>query len=354
MRRLYKIGLMILIALIIPDISLAAVAGKFTIIEGKVDLLKPGEKRASPVKEGDTVSVGDIVRTKSASKAQITFVDESTVNIGESSRLEITEFLFNPAEDKRSSVVKTFRGSVRSIVPKVFKAEGSRYEVNSTTAIAGIRGTDFVVISVPALTQVMALEGRVTVRNIDPKIVGVVTLGPKEATIVAINRPPAPPLPVKPEQIQSVIQGTTPKPKPKEEAPPPPPAEAPPAPPVAVAPPAPPAAPPPPAEAPPAPPVAVAPPPGVPPGLPPLMPAMPPLPGMPGLMPGIPITMFGPMMPGMPGPPMPGMIAPMPGMLLILGPPPPGVTGTFYVPITETSPSTTVNKTRVRINVNWQ
>jgi hypothetical protein len=54
----------------------AAVVGHITRMEGKVDLLKKGQLPATPVKLQHGLEIGDVIRTKSLSKAQITFIDK--------------------------------------------------------------------------------------------------------------------------------------------------------------------------------------------------------------------------------------------------------------------------------------
>ena len=63
--------------LIGSSIAAAEVVGRLTQVEGRVDLLKGGNLPAISVKVGDTVAPGDVIRTKSQSKAQITFIDDS-------------------------------------------------------------------------------------------------------------------------------------------------------------------------------------------------------------------------------------------------------------------------------------
>jgi len=46
------------------NISHAVLAGKVSISEGRVDVLKPGKNMVTPVKTGDPVDVGDIYRQK--------------------------------------------------------------------------------------------------------------------------------------------------------------------------------------------------------------------------------------------------------------------------------------------------
>ena len=56
--------------LICSSVGDAEVVGRLTQLEGRVELLKGGNLPAIPVKVGDTVEPGDVIRTKSQSKAQ--------------------------------------------------------------------------------------------------------------------------------------------------------------------------------------------------------------------------------------------------------------------------------------------
>jgi len=189
----------------------AAPVGKFTVVEGNVDILHPGEKRALPVKLYDPVNIGDIVRTKTASRAQIIFIDESTINIAERSRIEITEYLFEPAKEKRSSVVNAFRGKVHFIVPKVFTGEGSRYEIHTTTAVAAMRGSEGIIIPRPITTDIIIISGLWAVRNISPRVIGEILLGPYERTTVHIDKRPSPKVRVTPEEIRLHLKDIMPR-----------------------------------------------------------------------------------------------------------------------------------------------
>jgi len=59
----------------------AEVVGRLTQVEGRVDLLKAGKLPAAAAKLEDAVEPGDVLRTKSLSKAQITFVDNTVITI---------------------------------------------------------------------------------------------------------------------------------------------------------------------------------------------------------------------------------------------------------------------------------
>ncbi len=133
-------------AALLPAIASAQVAGqmagKLTKVEGRVDILKTGAVAAVPVKVNDQVSIGDIIRTKSDGKAVITFVDKTVMTIGPRSRLGIEEYLYNPRANKRVSSLKLYRGKMGFKVTKpVFAAAGSKFEMKTRAAVAGVRGT---------------------------------------------------------------------------------------------------------------------------------------------------------------------------------------------------------------------
>ena len=184
--------------IILPRHSLAASVGKFTFVTGRVDVLKPGAKRAVPVKLGDRVFVGDIVRTKSRSRAQVTFIDDSVINIAAKSRIGVKKFFFEPEKKRRSSLLRSFRGMIRAVIPKMFIKDDSRFEIETPTAVAAVRGTDWIMTTKIKTTDVVVLDGLVAVKNILPEIVGEVLVGVNHVTTVAMNRPPSPPRPVTP------------------------------------------------------------------------------------------------------------------------------------------------------------
>ena len=87
----------LLVAALALVMALAAVAaadavGHLTMATGQVDLLKGGKLPAVALKVNDKVSPGDIIRTKSMSRAQITFIDNSVLTISPDSRIAIAEY----------------------------------------------------------------------------------------------------------------------------------------------------------------------------------------------------------------------------------------------------------------------
>ena len=150
-------------------VGAAEPAGRFTFVEGRVDLLAGGALPASAVKVGDPVYVKDIIRTKSDSKAEITFEDNSMLRIAQRSRIDISEYITEAG--KRSTVIRLPRGNVQAIVPQEtvkpisISPEANRFEIHTPNAVAGVRGTEFFVFQENNFTGVFVTEGIACVQN---------------------------------------------------------------------------------------------------------------------------------------------------------------------------------------------
>jgi hypothetical protein len=148
----------------------ADVVGSVTQVEGRVDVLRGGKLPAIGVKLNDEVQVGDVIRTKSQARAQITFIDKSTLTISPESRVGIEAYMFNSSQNKRNAVVQLFQGLAHVAVSKIFKAAEPDFVVKTQTAIMGVRGTDFGVRIYPSSSDVLNFEGLLQVGNILPQV----------------------------------------------------------------------------------------------------------------------------------------------------------------------------------------
>jgi hypothetical protein len=144
--------------------------GRLTQLEGRVDILRGGKLPAVAVKLNDGVQVGDVIRTRSLSKAQITFEDNSTLTISPESRVAIEAYMFDAGKNKRNAVVQLFQGLAHVAVSKIFKAAEPDFVVKTQTAIMGVRGTDFGVRIYPNSSDVLNFEGLLQVGNILPGV----------------------------------------------------------------------------------------------------------------------------------------------------------------------------------------
>lgn len=137
--------------------------GVFTAVVGTVSVDHPGMARMQPVKLHDEVLFKDVIETGTESRTKAFFIDDSVLTIGEKSRVEVTEHIYNPDQNQRSMVVNLFSGKVRALVSKAFKGAGSKFEIHTPTAVAAARGTYFVVWTEQGMTGIVNIgeSGRV-------------------------------------------------------------------------------------------------------------------------------------------------------------------------------------------------
>ncbi len=188
-----------------------------------LNILRLGKTGFVKVMPGDVIFEGDTVKTGAGVKAQIQLSDQSIVNIGPNSALNMKAFVLVPAASKRNYVLKALKGTIRFMISKTFRvlATGaqsawtdSNLTVESPTAIAGVKGTDFIIAvdtSKPVpVVDIAVIEGSVTVRNISLSIREAVTLLANQMTTVQRGIKPGEPAVLPVERSNYLIQITTP------------------------------------------------------------------------------------------------------------------------------------------------
>jgi len=84
--------------------------GSITAIEGEVFLSHKGDAAAFPAILGDPIYLYDHIQTEKRSRVQILFQDESLFNLAENTYIQITEHIYSPEENRRSSVFRIMMG----------------------------------------------------------------------------------------------------------------------------------------------------------------------------------------------------------------------------------------------------
>jgi hypothetical protein len=187
-------SLIMALALASPGGLQAAVVGKIIQVEGHVDLLKQGKMPTVPAKVDQELEQGDVIRTKSNSKAQVRFVDDTTLTLAPGTRVAIDQYLYDAEKKERQGVLQVFRGMVEAVVTKLVKAEKPDLIMKTHTAVMGVRGTKWFAVLDPTDTDVYNEEGKLEIRNILPEIVGEVVLGKMRHTRIGVDVPPTVPM----------------------------------------------------------------------------------------------------------------------------------------------------------------
>ena len=193
---------MLLFALILPPGLHAAVVGRFTLIKGQVDVLKGGKVPGIPAKVQDGVEPGDVIRTKSGAKAQLSMVDASVITLAPESRLAVADYHYDPAGGERRAVLRLFRGMVHTVVNRIIKTEEPDFLMETHTATIGVRGTDWYTLLGPNSTGVYLPNGILSVSSNLPAVKGSIRLPSRHFTHVLQGLPPSVPQPLTPEILR--------------------------------------------------------------------------------------------------------------------------------------------------------
>jgi len=176
-------------------------------------------QRHLPAKPSMPLAVEDAVTTAARSRAKLYFRDDSILNLGEKSRVEVEEYLATPGSDRTRSIYRLLDGSMRVVVGR------SNLEIHTPTAVAAARGTHFVVTvnrcgdnrSRPGSNHgdecfdscLYVLSGTVSLHNIDPKVGDELLVGGGQMSCVESLEPPDTPRALSKEGKKRVIQQTT-------------------------------------------------------------------------------------------------------------------------------------------------
>lgn len=136
---------------------------------------------------GDAVYLHDIIRTGPASRLSIVGDDGLQILIGPGTELAIHNYLSQDRAGGLEIVLGLLQGIARLIggEPKTRR----RIEVDTQTAVASVRSTEWLIESTERGTGVLSIQGEVTVVGLAG---GSVVLRPGQGTDVAPGVPPRP------------------------------------------------------------------------------------------------------------------------------------------------------------------
>jgi hypothetical protein len=117
-----------------------ASVGRVTEQTGPTEIVR--NKKSSPSSVNTAVEMNDTVVTARA-KARLEFVDKTTVNITEQSKITIDEFVYDPKSGSGKLAMKMVQGTARYASGQIAKNSPQNVNVTTPTATVAVRGTDF-------------------------------------------------------------------------------------------------------------------------------------------------------------------------------------------------------------------
>lgn len=152
----------------LPTWASAEEVGNFTQVIERVDYQKGPTGPVTPAKVKEPVEVSDVIQTYDVSRAQVEFRDKTTITISPKSKVAIESYMFDQSKFERTGQFDLIQGVIKVVVPVLKAGEKSNITIKTSTAIMGIRGTEFIAISATNASIVYVTSGRICFKR-DPK-----------------------------------------------------------------------------------------------------------------------------------------------------------------------------------------
>jgi hypothetical protein len=184
--------------------------GIFMVVKGDVTVTGKDNK-AEPAKVGKKVVQGDIISAGKEGRAKIVMADKNVLNISPETQIKIEKYE-NDGKDKKNVELNVLYGKVRASVEQKYDGEKSKFNIKTPSAVAGVRGTDFLTGYNPATKamSVITFAGSVAVGAAGPggAIVNPVFVNPGQMTEAKAGGAPSKPQAMPKEEMQKLNNET--------------------------------------------------------------------------------------------------------------------------------------------------
>lgn len=158
--------LIVIFALLTQSLVLVQRIAKVDQLKGQVSVQRSGQGEFFALSSKGAVKTGDIVKTGKDSTAEFKWLDGTRWKLMPNTTLTVKKSVFNTVQKNEVSQLRLTTGKVFVRIVKSL-APTSRFEVETPTAVAAVRGTIFSVAVENGQTEVAVFKGRVQVKNND-------------------------------------------------------------------------------------------------------------------------------------------------------------------------------------------
>lgn len=181
--------------------------GQFLIVKGEVKV-KKSDDQMQVAKVGLKVVAGDTIISGIDSRAKIVMSDRNVINISPSTTMKIEKYSTDKDKEDKNVELTLTEGKIRSNVEQTYDGEKTKYLIKTPTAVAGVRGTQFITSfdSKTNVTEVITLAGKVAFTSIATS--AMVEVGKGQASSMKKDQAPETPKAVPTETLKSMDRDT--------------------------------------------------------------------------------------------------------------------------------------------------
>lgn len=151
---------------------------------------------------GDEIRWNDSLRTEPRGRVRLTLDGGSILNVGSDSSLQVIE---HNAQTQQTSLQMQF-GRMRAQVVQLTRPN-ARFEIRTSTAVAGVLGTDFYLEATPTSTRVIVFQGTVRLTPLLAGAAAAITVAAGQTSTAAAGSVSAPAV-ASVTQVQAAVTAT--------------------------------------------------------------------------------------------------------------------------------------------------
>jgi len=165
--------------------------GRISRVAGQVALVHKDDAKGYWAVEGLDLFENDTVTTLADGNAAFHLTDGSFVTMAPNSRMVIVKSVYAPEKTTRTNFIKMIKGTSRFVVKSFVEARRSEFKVKTATSVAGVRGSDFVIIASESMTEITTLaDTRLEIASLAALDAAPVILTDFEQISVPLRMPP--------------------------------------------------------------------------------------------------------------------------------------------------------------------
>jgi hypothetical protein len=143
--------------------------GKVKVIQGSVSIVHKDGKETVLTKDTEILEE-DTVKAGADGAALVNFEGGNKLHVHPDTSVAIKEYKDPKAESSRKVLLQLIKGKIRNQVEQKYNGKTSYYRIQTKAAVAGVRGTDFVVEHTEGAdleTTIQTFKGRVVLSDLD-------------------------------------------------------------------------------------------------------------------------------------------------------------------------------------------
>ena len=185
--------------------------GTIEDLQGPATVVRKGKKTGETAVVGLPIYQGDAVQTYRGGQLRLKFIDESRVSVASDSRLVIDKYVYSPDKKQRRGALSILWGKVKCVVQDVADYREKRFSVSTTTAVIGVRGTEFIIWSQGrSKSRIAVLKNAVDVAGKIKQAADLILEAGKWVDVLQ-GQAPGPPQDLTVEILQGLLDGFLPQ-----------------------------------------------------------------------------------------------------------------------------------------------